>query len=315
LASNTLDPISRVCITTIQRLFSMLKGEPNFDSEAEEASVAQVASLFRSRCRWAADDIVQFVREEFAKGNDFAQKITYRTGLARVVKKVKQEDGSEIEQVTYVNSGQNPEDLLSSFRYSYNPQVVTVDMIATGTDVKPLEVVFFMRDIRSLNYFEQMKGRGVRVISDNDFQAVTPEARSKKHFVLVDALGLCTESMVDPKPLKLQPTVSFEKIIEAVAFGNRDKDVLSSLASRLARLDRRLTKEDRAGLQKARASQTSPMRLFMHLIPMFRLRVPAGSRRGRSNARADSSHYTQASGRSRKAHRVERGSAQQADCR
>ena len=124
-----------------------------------------------------ADDIVQIVREEFAKGNDFAQKITYRTGLARVVKKVKQEDGSEIEEVTYVNSGQNPEDLLSSFRNSYNPRiVVTVDMIATGTDVKPLEVVFFMRDVRSLNYFEQMKGRGVRVISDNDFQAVTPDA-------------------------------------------------------------------------------------------------------------------------------------------
>lgn len=293
MASNTLDPISRVCITTIQRLFSMLKGEPNFDSEAEEASVAQVAPYSRSPCRWAADDIVQFVREEFAKGNDFAQKITYRTGLARVVKKVKQEDGSEIEEVTYVNSGQNPEDLLSSFRYSYNPRVVvTVGMIATGTDVKPLEVVFFMRDIRSLNYFEQMKGRGVRVISDNDFQAVTPEARSKKHFVLVDALGLCTEPMVDSKPLKLQPTVSFEKIIEAVAFGNRDKDVLSSLASRLARLDRRLTKEDRAGLQKARAFQTSPMRLFMHLIPMFRLRVPAGSRGCRSNPRADSSHCT-----------------------
>jgi type I restriction enzyme R subunit len=197
-----------------------------------------------------ADDIVQIVREEFAKGNDFAQKITYRTGLARVVKKVKQEDGAEIEEITYVNSGQNPEDLLSSFRNSYNPRVVvTVDMIATGTDVKPLEVVFFMRDVRSLNYFEQMKGRGVRVISETDFQAVTPDARSKTHFVLVDAVGLCTESMVDSKPLERQPTVSFEKILEAVAFGNRDKDLLSSLASRLVRLDRRLTKEDRAAVE------------------------------------------------------------------
>src|ERR1035437_70146 len=95
-----------------------------------------------------------------------------------------------------------------------------------------------------------MKARGVRLISDNDFQAVTPDARSKTHVVLVDAVGLCTESMVDSKPLERQPTVSFEKIIEAVAFGNRDKDVLSSLASRLARLDRRLTKEDRAELEK-----------------------------------------------------------------
>jgi hypothetical protein len=101
------------------------------------------------------------------------------TGLARVIKKVKQEDGSELEEVTYINSGQTPEDLLSSFRNSYNPRiVVTVDMIATGTDLKPLDVVFFMRDVRSLNYFEQMKGRGVRVvISDNEILCCTLVAR------------------------------------------------------------------------------------------------------------------------------------------
>ena len=194
---------------------------------------------------------MQIVREEFGKENDFAQKITYRTSQVRLVKKVKQEDGSEIEEVSYVNSGQNPEDVLSSFRNSYNPRiVVTVDMIATCTDVKPLEVVFFIRDVRSLTHFEQMKDRGVRVISDSDFQAVTPDARSKTHFVLVDAVGLYTASMVDSTPLERKPTVSFEKILEAVAFGSRDKDVLSSLASRLARLERRLTKEDRAELEK-----------------------------------------------------------------
>ena len=97
-----------------------------------------------------ADDIVQIVREEFGKGNDFAQKITYRTGTARLVTKEKAADGSETEEVEWVNSGVKPEDLLSSFRNSYNPRIaVTVDMIATGTDIRPLEIVFFMRPVRS----------------------------------------------------------------------------------------------------------------------------------------------------------------------
>jgi type I restriction enzyme R subunit len=130
-----------------------------------------------------ADDIVQIVREEFGKGNDFAQKITYRTGTARHV--------AENGDVTWINTGAKPEHLLSSFRNSYNPRIaVTVDMIATGTDIKPLEIVFFMRSVRSRNFFEQMKGRGTRVIESDDLRAVTPDARFKTHFIIVDAVGL-----------------------------------------------------------------------------------------------------------------------------
>ena len=117
-----------------------------------------------------ADDVVQVVREEFDKGNDFAVKITYKT------------------------TGAKPEDLLASFRNSCNPRVVvTVDMIATGTDVRPLECVFFMRLVKSRTFFEQMKGRGVRIINDTDLQAVTPDATAKTHFVIVDSVGI-TES-------------------------------------------------------------------------------------------------------------------------
>jgi type I restriction enzyme R subunit len=193
-----------------------------------------------------ADDIVQIVREEFGKGNDFAQKITYRTGTARVVNKKKAEDGSETEEVTWVNTGAKPEHLLSSFRNSYNPRIaVTVDMIATGTDIKPLEIVFFMRSVRSRNFFEQMKGRGTRVIESDELQAVTPDAKFKTHFIIVDAVGLSEEEMSDTRPLERKRTVSFEKLLEAVSFGNREPDVLSSLASRLARLDRELTDDDR----------------------------------------------------------------------
>ena len=165
-----------------------------------------------------ADDIVRIVRGEFDKGNDFCQKITYKT------------------------TGAKPEDLLTAFRNSYNPRiVVTVDMIATGTDIKPVEVVFFMRNVRSRSFFEQMKGRGVRTISATDFNAVTPDARNKDRFVIVDAVGVTETELSDSYTLERNPTVPFDKLLDRVSMGDRDPDVLSSLGSRLARLDRHLT--------------------------------------------------------------------------
>jgi type I restriction enzyme, R subunit len=193
-----------------------------------------------------AEDIVNIVREEFGKGNDFCQKITYRTGTVRVLAKKKLADGTEVEEFVYKNIGAvTAEELLTSFRNSYFPRIaVTVDMIATGTDVRPLECVMFLREVKSRNLFEQMKGRGARVVTTTDLQAVTPDAEAKTHFIIVDAVGACETDLVDTHPLEKKPSVSFEKLLDAVAFGNREKDVLSSLASRLARLDRQLKKED-----------------------------------------------------------------------
>jgi len=206
-----------------------------------------------------AEDIVNIVREEFGKGNDFCQKITYRTNVARVVTKKVGADGQEIEEVTYRSSGLDPEDLLSSFRNSYNPRVVvTVDKIATGTDVRPLEIVFFMRSVASRNFFEQMKGRGARVVSDTDLVAVTPDAPSKTHFVIVDAVGVCEHALSETYSLERKRTVSFEKLIEAVGFGNREPDVLLSLTSRLARLEHRLTKEDRQLVEQLNGGSPLP---------------------------------------------------------
>jgi type I restriction enzyme, R subunit len=198
-----------------------------------------------------AEDIVNIVREEFGKGNDFCQKITYRTNVARVITKKKLADGQEVEEVTFKSSGLDPEDLLASFRNSYNPRiVVTVDKIATGTDVRPLEIVFFMRTVGSRNFFEQMKGRGSRVITDTDLQGVTPDAKAKTHYVIVDAVGACEREMVETVPLEKKRNVSFEKLIEAVGLGNREPDVLSSLASRLSQLEHQLTKDDHQVLQE-----------------------------------------------------------------
>jgi len=193
-----------------------------------------------------AEDIVNIVREEFGKGNEFCQKITYRTGTVRVAVKKKLADGTEVEEFVYKNIGAvTAEELLTSFRNSYFPRIaVSVDMIATGTDVRPLKCVMFLREVKSRNLFEQMKGRGARVVTTTDLKAVTPDAEAKTHFIIVDAVGVCETDLVDTHPLEKKPSVSFEKLLDAVAFGNREKDVLSSLASRLARLDRQLNKDD-----------------------------------------------------------------------
>ncbi|MHB0889097.1 type I restriction endonuclease subunit R [Acidithiobacillus sp.] len=168
-----------------------------------------------------AENIVEIVREEFGKGNDFAQKITYRS------------------------TGAKPKDLINEFRTSPMPRVaVTVDMIATGTDIKPVEIVMFMRAVKSRSFFEQMKGRGVRVIAPDDLQSVTPDATAKDHFVIVDAVGVCEQDKTDSRPMEQKPTVSFEKLMQAVAFGNIEDDVLTSLAGRLARMEHRMSAED-----------------------------------------------------------------------
>ena len=175
-----------------------------------------------------ADDVVRVVREEFDKGNAFCRKITYRT------------------------TGANPEDLLTDFRNSYDPRiVVTVDMIATGTDIKPVEIVFFMRNVRSRGFFEQMKGRGVRTISPTDFNAVTPDARYKDRFVIVDAVGVTETELSDSYSLERNRTVPFDKLLDQIGKGNRDPDVLSSLGSRLVSLDRRLAPRDRDSIEAA----------------------------------------------------------------
>ena len=175
-----------------------------------------------------ADDIVRIVREEFGKGNDFCMKITYKT------------------------TGAKPEDLITTFRNSFNPRiVVTVDMIATGTDIKPVEVVFFMRNVRSRNFFEQMKGRGVRTISSTEFNQVTPDARNKDRFVIVDAVGVTETELSDSYSLEREPTVPFDKLLERIAMGDRTPDILSSLASRLARLDRHLSSQDQRTIEDA----------------------------------------------------------------
>jgi type I restriction enzyme R subunit len=191
-----------------------------------------------------ADDIVKIVREEFGKGNQFCEKITYRSSTARII-------DPESGAISYQSTNLTPESLLSSFRTAYYPRIaVTVDMIATGTDIKPLEIVFFMRDVMSANYFEQMKGRGCRTIGDTELRQVTPGEVSKTRYLIVDAVGVTDRPRKDSVPLDRQPTVPLKTILSAVGAGSTDPEVVSTLAGRLSRLDKVLAPGQRTEIER-----------------------------------------------------------------
>ena len=213
-------------IRTIVRTFRDSLPEMFEDRERDDGGVLRhiPKTLIFAKDDSHADDIVQIVREEFGLGNQGAVKITYRSG----------------------ESGESAEQLLQKFRTDYPTRIaVTVDMIATGTDVKPIECVVFMRMVRSRNFFEQMKGRGVRVIDSDQLRTVTPDAQAKDRFVIVDAVGVTEANLHDTVPLERQRHVSFDKLLNQIGLGSRDPNVVSSVASRLARLNRRITAEDR----------------------------------------------------------------------
>ena len=171
-----------------------------------------------------AEDIIEIVREEFGEENKFCKKITYRS----------QED---------------PKTVLSQFRNDYYPRIaVTVDMIATGTDIRPLEVLVFMRDVKSRSYFEQMKGRGTRTCSLEQLKATgTPSAKfTKDHFVIIDAIGVEQSQKTDSRPLEKKPGISLKDLLQNVAMGNKQEDMLTSLANRLIRLDKQMNEKEKA---------------------------------------------------------------------
>ncbi|WP_218062554.1 type I restriction endonuclease subunit R [Komagataeibacter swingsii] len=174
-----------------------------------------------------ADDIINIVREEFGQGNDFCKKITYQ-------------------------AVEDPKSVLAQFRNNYNPRIaVTVDMIATGTDVKPLECLLFMRDVKSRNYFEQMKGRGTRTLDADSLKKVTPSAKTAKtHYVIVDAIGVTKSCKTASEPIITKPHVSLKDLATGVMMGMRDEATVSSLAGRLARLDKQLDDKDKARIEE-----------------------------------------------------------------
>ncbi|MCU0858426.1 MAG: DEAD/DEAH box helicase family protein, partial [Pontiellaceae bacterium] len=220
LTSSNLDSVARVTICTVQRLYSILRGE-ELDEDIDEKSGYELAAVY--------------------EGGSGVSPLNSGTTQSR--------DGSATLNVSYnpeTKRYEKSETLIQEFRTSPQLRIaVTVDMIATGTDIKPLECLLFLRDTKSRTYFEQMKGRGTRVLTATDLQAVSgADALAKTHFVIVDAVGVCESDKTDSRPLERQRTVAFDKLLLGIALGKRDEDTLTTLAGRLARLDREISRED-----------------------------------------------------------------------
>ena len=161
-----------------------------------------------------ATNIVQIAKEVFGRTDDrFVQKITYSAG-----------DSNEL-----IRQFRNDKD----FRIA-----VTCTLVATGTDVKPLEVVMFMRDVESLPLYIQMKGRGVRTIGDEQLRNVTPNAFSKDCFYLVDAVGVTEHEKTIPTATD-EPTtkiITLKELLERISHGYIPDEHLKRLAATLARI-------------------------------------------------------------------------------
>src|SRR5699024_2834809 len=173
------------------------------------------------------DYIIIMVREEFGEGNDFCKKVTYKS----------EEDSKSV---------------LQQFRNEYNPRIaVTVDMIATGTDVKPIECLLFMRDVKSRNYFEQMKGRGTRTLQKEDLERVSPSVQNDKtHFVIVDAVGVTKSLKTESRPLERKKSVPMKDLLHHIMMGSGNEDYFDSAANRLARLNNKLDDHERDELRE-----------------------------------------------------------------
>ena len=175
-----------------------------------------------------ADDIIRIAKEVFGEGDDFIKKITYQ-------------------------SEESESELLHNFRNEYYPRIaVTVTKIATGTDVKCIEILVFMRDIRNENFYEQMLGRARRVLSKDELIQASPSATTAKlGYVVVDAVGITESPKMQPKASgDPKPTVAFKKLLDDIANAETDEDVFKATSKRITRLEKTLTTKQKDEFEK-----------------------------------------------------------------
>lgn len=170
-----------------------------------------------------ANNIVKIAEEVFGRkhGDGFVQTITYRSG----------------------NTDQLIKDFCNEKKFRI---AVTVTLVATGIDIKPLEVVMFMRYVKSDLLYQQMKGRAVRTLGDDVLRNVTPNAFSKDMYFLVDAVGV-TEGEHNI-PISNGPTSApyptLEQLLEKIAHGEVNDFNLNLLANRISRIETK-TRDDK----------------------------------------------------------------------
>ena len=168
----------------------------------------------------------------------FALNETHATNIVQIAKEVfGRTDNRFVQKITYSAGDSN--ELIRQFRNDRDFRIaVTCTLVATGTDIKPLEVVMFMRDVESLPLYIQMKGRGVRTIGDEQLRNVTPNAFSKDCFYLVDAVGVTEHEKTIPSVTD-EPTtkiISLKELLERISHGYIPDEYLQRLAATLSRI-------------------------------------------------------------------------------
>lgn len=177
----------------------------------------------------------------------FALNENHATNIVKIAKEVfGHDDNRFVQKITYSAGDSN--ELIRQFRNDKDFRIaVTCTLVATGTDIKPLEVVMFMRDVASEPLYVQMKGRGVRTIGDEQLRNVTPNAYSKDCFFLVDAVGVTEHEKVITSPSEgaTSKLMSLKELLEKITHGNVSDDYLRLLASRLSRISHKCEEKDR----------------------------------------------------------------------
>lgn len=177
----------------------------------------------------------------------FALNESHATNIVQIAKEVfGRTDSRFVQKITYAAGDSN--ELIRQFRNDKDFRIaVTCTLVATGTDIKPLEVVMFMRDVVSEPLYVQMKGRGVRTIGDEELRLVTPNAHSKDCFFLVDAVGVTEHKQTSPELSSGSTTklISLKELLEKIAYGNVSDDYLRLLAGRLSRIHHKCEERER----------------------------------------------------------------------
>ncbi len=168
-----------------------------------------------------ADEIVRTCKDVFDKGDDFVIKITGSTTVDRPLKKIRQ------------------------FRNRPEPRiVVTVDMLTTGVDIPAIEMVVFMRMVKSRILWVQMLGRGTRLCNDIN----------KEKFTIFDCFdGSLIEYFKNATDFDVnlqKETIPLSEIIERI-YDNQDREYNTKvLIKRLRRIEKNIGAEAREKFSK-----------------------------------------------------------------
>lgn len=179
----------------------------------------------------------------------FAKDDNHATKIVEITKKVFAEKfpsgkvpDNFVQKITYSAGDSNA--LIRELRTEKDFRIaVTVTLVATGTDVKPLEVVLFMNDVKSEVLYTQMKGRGCRILNEDKLREITPNADNKNCFYIVDAVGVTESDKHIPQPGKggeLRPKIlRLDQLLERLSHGEVSDDNLALLRDYCSTIQKR----------------------------------------------------------------------------